>query len=71
MGYNKAAYSALVSAKVPKKIALSLADDSSPIKVIVPQPKQTDLNTGTATATQIATQLNALEALLVTAGVLK
>lgn len=71
MSYNQTIYKKLRSMEVPRPIALALADDNSPVKVIVPQSAPAAIaSPGTATASDVATAYNSLRTALIAAGVL-
>lgn len=69
MAYDHAVFNTLTSLEVPRKIALALADSTSPIKVIVPQTGVSAL-TGSETLAQVITQVNLIRTKLIAAGVL-
>lgn len=69
MAYSKPIFEALTSMEVPRKIALALADDASPVKVIVPQAAPAALAGGETLPNTVAA-FNTLRTKLISAGVL-
>jgi hypothetical protein len=74
MTYDHTKFTKLRSLRVPRPVALALADDSNPLSTqgtITKMDLIAQLNTGTATTAQIATAVNTLLTELIAAGLMK